>query len=66
MKTELWVARDKDGDLLLFQKKPKREHDYWVSAIFIKLNAKSFPEVRWDDKEPKKFELKLVEESDGK
>lgn len=64
MKTELWIARDKDGDLFLFQEKPKREHDYWVSAIFIKLNAKSFPNVKWDDKEPKKVELTLIEGKD--
>ena len=40
MKTELWVARDKDGDLFLFQEKPTKKHDYWVSTIFIKLNLK--------------------------
>lgn len=61
MKTELWVARDKDGDLFLFQEKPTKKDDYWVSAIFIKLNTKSFPEVKWEDKKPKKVELKLIE-----
>lgn len=57
----MWIARDKDSDLVLHQYKPIKKQDYWASAgkrevlIFEDL---WFPEVKWEDEEPRELILK--------
>lgn len=63
----MWIARDKDGDLFIYDKKPwKNEYiEMWECASDtcyppIRLDKRSYPEVRWEDEEP--CELVLVAE----
>lgn len=57
---KLWIARDKDGTLRLFDTIPvKHEEGYWTSPrgyYDIELNSSLFPEVTWENS-PKKIEL---------
>ena len=56
----MWIARDKDGTLRLFDTTPvKHEEGYWTSPrgyYDIELNSSLFPEVTWENS-PKKVEL---------
>ena len=60
----MWVARDSDGELALFEKKPHRcNHPRWeveswysLSGNFIDLDPKLFPYLTWND-EPIEVEL---------
>ena len=59
----MYVARDKDGDLCLFNARPVKIDDrgYWqtskTSNDWIKLYPSLFPEVKWEDEEPTEVEL---------
>lgn len=56
----MWIARDKDGTLRLFDNIPvKHEEGYWTSQRGyndIELDSRLFPEVTWENS-PKKIEL---------
>lgn len=58
---EMWIARDKDGDLFLFQLEPFRDTDMFMGGVYMGIENYLFPEVTWENS-PKKVELKLVEE----
>lgn len=65
---ELWVARDKDGELCLYYgKEPERNGDsFWYGNVpfpedYIKLNSDLFPQVTWENS-PKKVRIELIEE----
>ena len=62
---EMWIARDKDGELYLFMSKPYRNKTTFFSentyADFCKLPEGSYPEVTWKNS-PKRVEVKLVED----
>lgn len=59
-----WVARDLDGTLTAFRKKPVRTHDSWVAKVpsilthvegdyyFETLRTSIFPDINWSDAEP--------------
>ena len=57
----MWIARDKSGNLFLHEIKPTKESNWWLSfghkepLIFGKL---WFPEVKWEDEEPRELILK--------
>ena len=59
---KLWIARDKDGDLYLYDKKPIREEDYFDlntnSEYNTLLHSSYFPEVTFENS-PQKVEIKL-------
>jgi len=59
----MWIARDKNGRLHLYQSKPVKyieynffgaPADYWQHT---ELPSEMFPEVRWEDAEPTEVEL---------
>lgn len=58
----LWAARDKDGYLYLYDKKPIREEDCFNANINSKYNtllhSSYFPEVTFENS-PQEVELKL-------
>ena len=60
----LYVARDKNGALWLYTKKPQRQIEVFASCgnsehdDALKLNPYWFPDLEWED-EP--IEVKLVE-----
>ena len=57
----MFIARDKDGDLVLHEAKPTKKLDCWISVgkkealIFGDI---WFSEVKWEDKEPRELILK--------
>ena len=61
-----WVARDCNGDLNLFETKPKRStftrRKYWFtdSCMHYHIREDVFPDLKWED-EPKKVELEISE-----
>lgn len=68
---ELYIARDKDGILFLYNNKPVRVEDEGLflsnvdsedNDIYyegIEIDPKLFPEVTWENS-PKQVELKLI------
>lgn len=58
----MYVARDKGGDLYLFQTRPRKSDklNIWIEECIyktIKLDSSLFPEVSWEDEEPTEVEL---------
>ncbi len=45
-----WIARDKDGDVLVYDNEPTKRNTYWL-RIFNHL----FQSIQWSDKEPCEF-----------
>lgn len=59
----MWIARDKNGSLWLSVNKPTKDSVQWVGGGMIFLvDPNAFPEIRWEDKEPRKVILKLINE----
>ena len=60
---ELWAARDMDGKLFLYLRKPEKKVGLWVmpdlGIDYIKLSSKLFPEVQWSDKEPTRVSITI-------
>ena len=58
----LWLARDKNGSLWVYKRKPERtEKSFdikWGVHERIWLNGEDFPEVTWENS-PMQVELKL-------
>lgn len=56
----LWVARNENGNLYLFQNKPNRSTHYWFSLnMQFQINITSFPSLTWES-EPIKVTLKQI------
>ena len=50
-----YIARDRDGDLVLYTNKPEKSSRIWISdeeGVSIKPFDVEFPMVKWEDKEP--------------
>ena len=61
----LWIARDKDGSLYMFDVKPiKNNEGIWVfgeqPCYSIKLPQTWFNSVKWEDDEPRRLSLALL------
>jgi len=55
----MWVARDKNGHLMLFSMMPRRVGDMWLSiGKAMPIDKTLFKEVTWETG-PKEVELKL-------
>ena len=63
----MYVARDEDGHLWLYEKKPIKKPEYWVcvGGYCQVLDPDLFPEVEWEDEEPRKLILKPIKEELG-
>ena len=61
-----YVARDRDGKLFLFQKKPGKLRNIWVGIhityALSQLPKSFFPHVKWSDKEPTRVTLTIEED----
>lgn len=57
---KLYIARDKNESLYLYECKPKKYKTIWneYSSFVEELDSNLFPEVKWEDEEP--TEVKLV------
>lgn len=56
----LWAARDENGDLYLFSKKPTKLTAHWVClqyASTIELDPSMLSIVKWEDSKPTKVKL---------
>lgn len=59
----MYIARDKNGSLFIFEEKPYKSVIEWVNSNMndceiMEISASLFPEVKWEDEEP--TEIKLV------
>ena len=60
MEQEMWVARDKDSTLAMYEKEPfkdKRAEQWTLGGQWVFLPEDWFPEVQWSDEEPTKVKL---------
>lgn len=60
----MWIARDADESLWLYEKKPLKQLEHWacVSGDCQTLGLNLFPEVKWSDEEPRELVLKPINE----
>ena len=59
----MWIARDADGSLWLFEEKPYKDKYVWYNdSTNYRINERLFPEVKWSDKEPRELVLKPIKE----
>lgn len=55
----MWIARDEDGSLWLYTKKPIKDSIQWINGGHIfTIQSNAFSEVKWEDPEPTKLILK--------
>ena len=61
----MWIARDKDGLLCAYSHKPSKGKKVWIenpkdTSIddICVMPEDEFPEVQWDDSEPRELILK--------
>lgn len=59
----MWIARDSDGNLRVFEKKPIKTLYGWhcPDGYIATFQSYLFPEVKWEDKEPRELILKPIE-----
>lgn len=62
---EIWIARDRDGELQMFEEKPVLiKNTYFIAQVgtsSMSLDNGMFPEVTFENS-PQEVELKLVNE----
>lgn len=61
MKTKLWIARDKNGALYLYSRKPIKDIRIFVSADddngnILRIDKNSHPEITWENS-PQQIEI---------
>lgn len=57
----MWIARDRNGDLYLYEEKPLKGTEAWGITLYLyrsRINRHFFPEVKWEDDEPRELVLK--------
>lgn len=62
----MWTARDENDCLYLYTNKPKKSSDgYWYSGKgdVMDIPEFAFPEVKWEDEEPRELILKPIKNS---
>ena len=49
-----WIARDRDGNLCVYDGKPRKRGSYWYSDNYYRLSYFNhlFPAIKWEDEEP--------------
>lgn len=62
MGVEMWIARDADGEICIFMEKPEKISMMWGTGKrnYFRIKDTLFPEVKWEDPEPTKAELKII------
>lgn len=61
---EIWLARDKDGELIMYEKEPLKDKlaEQWTLGGWLGFLPKNwFTEVQWSDEVPTKAKLVIDE-----
>lgn len=60
----MWIARDRDGLLYIYENKPKKGLSSWAVKCgwFSNLPSYVLPEIKWKDEEPRELVLKLIKD----
>lgn len=61
----MWIARDKNGLVFIYLNKPRKSENkgYWDGYdYYINIPDECFPEVKWEDEEPRELVLKPIKE----
>lgn len=62
---KLYIARDKNEDLYLYECKPKKNEEFGMffknTGKIYNIDDSLFPEITWENS-PQQVELKLIEE----
>lgn len=59
---ELWIARDKNGELYLHMDKPEIiENCFFSNYQAYRINGELFPQVTWENS-PQRVRIELMEE----
>lgn len=60
---ELWIARDKDGELYIYPDKPYIAGGVFCndSETFFKISGDAFPQVTWENS-PQRVRIEIMEE----
>ena len=61
----MWIARDKNGLAFIYVNKPCKAGDkgFWEGYdYYINIPSECFPEVKWEDEEPRELVLKPIKE----
>ena len=60
----MWLARDRDGLLYIYENKPTKGLSSWVVKCgwFSNLPSYALPEIKWEDEEPRELILKPIKE----
>lgn len=57
-----WVARDENGDLYAYIERPTKRKTCWnAPSQCMMLDENLYPEVQWEDEEPKEVALIIAE-----
>lgn len=57
----MWIARDENGSLWLFEEKPYKDKHIWYNeATNYRISEKLFQAVKWSDEEPRELVLKPI------
>lgn len=57
----MWLVRDKRGNLWVHQEKPTKRSRTWNSnGKYYYIHSDLFPEVKWEDTEPRELILKPI------
>lgn len=62
----MWIARDKNQMLYVFEEKPIKNERFenWTPLSahgnFMDINPNLFPEVKWDDDQPRELVVKPI------
>ena len=59
----MWLARDEDGSLYMYENKPVKHAVEWRGSCLTDMPQGMFPEVKWEDPEPTKVEI-IIEKGD--
>lgn len=63
----MYLARDKDGSLWLYEEKPLKQNDNWlcVSGDCQMLDINVFPEIKWENNEPLELIPKSIKDEEN-
>lgn len=65
-KLKVWIARDEDGELFVYENDPIKDGNCWQWGGDCFKSHIDFPSVRWEDDKPTEAYITLTDESANK